>query len=213
MLLNLEKEINQLSLNNQYAIVETFHSIQGEGFWAGCNAFFIRLAGCDVHCPWCDQKETWTTKKYPRLSAPEILNLVNEANTEHIIITGGEPLLYNLDELTQVLAKSGAKLHIETSGAHRFSGYFDWVTFSPKTYLHPHPSIYDRVDELKVVVDTPKDLQWAELQAQKITNPKALKYLQPQWDKPETQEMIFNYILNHPQWRMSLQTHKFLGVR
>ena len=213
MLLNLEAEIKQLSLNNQYAIVETFHSIQGEGFWAGCNAFFIRLAGCDVHCPWCDQKETWSTKKYPVLSAEEILTLVNEAQTQHIIITGGEPLLYNLDYLTRILATSGAKLHLETSGAHPFSGYFDWVTFSPKTYKHPHHTIYDRVSELKVVVDNEEDLQWAELQASKIINPEALKYLQPQWNKPHTQDLIFNYILKHPQWRMSLQTHKYLGVQ
>ena len=212
MLLHQEKSRNNLSLKTQYPIVETFHSIQGEGFWTGCNAFFIRLAGCDVHCSWCDQKETWSTKNYPLLTAEKLLEEVKQIKTEHIIITGGEPLLHNLDDLTKILQTSEAKLHLETSGAYPFSGYFDWVTFSPKTYKIPHESIYDRVSELKVVIDNENDLIWAESEAKKI-RPDIPKYLQPQWNNPDSQELIFQYILKNPQWRLGLQTHKFLGVR
>ncbi len=212
MLLEQEKDNKKPFFNTAYPIVETFHSIQGEGFWAGYNAFFIRLAGCDVHCPWCDQKETWSTKNYPLLTAEKLLALVQKINTEHIIITGGEPLLHNLDNLTQTLQNSGAKLHIETSGAYPFSGYFDWVTFSPKTYKIPHETIYDRVSELKVVIDNEEDLIWAESQVKKIKS-NVPKYLQPQWNNPDSQELIFQYILQNPQWRLGLQTHKLLGVR
>ena len=212
MLLHREKSTSNLSMQTRYPIVETFHSIQGEGFWAGCNAFFIRLAGCDVHCPWCDQKETWSTKNYPLFTAEQLLTTVEQIKTQHIIITGGEPLLHNLDYLTEILKISGAKLHLETSGAYPFSGEFDWVTFSPKTYKIPHASIYDRVSELKVVIDRDVDLEWAESEAKKI-DPNVPKYLQPQWSNPQAQELIFEYILQNPQWRMSLQTHKYLGVR
>ena len=211
MLLSSKKNQFNSSSNHQYPIVETFHSIQGEGFWAGHNAFFIRLAGCDVHCPWCDQKETWSTKNYPLFTPEKLLAEIQEIKTEHIIITGGEPLLHNLDRLTATLQTTGAKLHLETSGAYPFSGYFDWVTFSPKTYVHPHETIYERVSELKVVIDSPDDLDWAESQAEKI-NADIAKYLQPQWNNPDSQKLIFEYILQNLQWRFSLQTHKYLGV-
>ncbi len=202
-----------VSINNlTYPIVETFHSVQGEGAWTGVNALFIRLAGCDVGCPWCDQKESWSAKGYPRLSLSELLIPVEQTKPAIVVITGGEPLLHDLTPLTRELKSRDLRVHIETSGAHRFSGAFDWVTFSPKSYKHPHPSIYPQVSELKVVIDTEEDLDWAESEAQKIP-PDALKYLQPQWANLRSQELVFNYVLSHPQWRVSLQTHKFLGVR
>ncbi|MBF2056290.1 MAG: 7-carboxy-7-deazaguanine synthase QueE [Cyanobacterium sp. T60_A2020_053] len=200
------------NLTREYPLVETFHSVQGEGFWHGVNAFFIRLAGCDVFCPWCDQKETWTTRKYPSVSVAHLVEIVKGNNTNIIIITGGEPLIHDLNPLTTELAKLGKRLHLETSGAHPFSGHFDWVTFSPKVYKKPHASIYDQVGELKVVISDASDLVWAENQGNRLQSG-VLKYLQPEWDSPLSKDLIFEYIKNHPQWRLSLQTHKFFGVR
>jgi 7-carboxy-7-deazaguanine synthase len=195
-----------------YPIVETFHSLQGEGAFAGVNAFFIRLGWCDVHCPWCDQKETWTPKGHPQQNALELAREAQKVNPEIVIITGGEPLLHDLKPLTQALHHHHLKVHLETSGAHPFSGEFDWVTFSPKPFKAPHPSIYPHVNELKVVIAKPEDLQWAEDQAQTLPD-QILKYLQPEWNTPASQQLIFDYVLTHPQWRVSLQTHKFLNIR
>lgn len=211
MLLSANKN-DRLDSDYEYPIVEMFHSIQGEGFWNGINAFFIRLAGCDVGCPWCDQKETWTIKNYPFLKIENILEKLKDNNTKHIIITGGEPLFHNLFPLTNILEEEGYNLHLETSGSRVFSGNFHWVTFSPKPYKKPDKSIYDRVSELKVIIDNKEDLIFAEKEAEKIAK-NVPKYLQPQWDNPHSQELVFNYILHHPQWRLSLQTHKFIGVR
>ncbi|MDJ0730811.1 MAG: 7-carboxy-7-deazaguanine synthase QueE [Crocosphaera sp.] len=195
-----------------YPIVETFHSLQGEGTWTGMSAFFIRLAGCDVHCPWCDQKETWTSKIYPQQSIKMLADTAKAANPFMVVITGGEPLMYDLFPLSKELRKLGLRVHLETSGAYAFSGQFDWVTFSPKPFKVPHESIYSQVNELKVVIANQEDLNWAEEQEKKVP-PETIKYLQPEWNHPESQSLIFDYILNHPQWRMSLQIHKFLGVR
>ena len=195
-----------------YPIVETFHSVQGEGAWTGVNAFFIRLGGCDVYCPWCDQKESWNPKRHPQRSAINLLQEAKAVNPAIVIVTGGEPLMHDLNPLTVALREWGVRVHLETSGAHPFSGHFDWVTFSPKRYKVPHESIYDRVDELKVVVANEQDLEWAEQQASKLPSG-VLKYLQPEWNNPESQQLVFNYVLKYPQWRMSLQAHKFLGVR
>lgn len=198
--------------NLTYPIVETFHSVQGEGAWCGVNAFFIRLGGCDVHCPWCDQKETWRKSGHPQETVFKLAQTAKTANPAIVIITGGEPLMHDLTTLCEELRQKGLRVHLETSGAHPFSGVFDWVTFSPKRYKLPHPSIYERVNELKVVVANDEDLQWAEEETSKVP-PTALKYLQPEWNTPTSQELILNYVLYHPEWRISLQTHKFMGVR
>lgn len=205
---------DELNIKNiaQYPIVEMFHSLQGEGYWSGVNAFFIRLAGCDVYCPWCDQKETWAMKKYPLISIDNLAQEVEKINTNHLIITGGEPLLHNLHFLTNEIRKTGKKIHLETSGSHPFSGNFDWVTFSPKPYKKPHFSIYDQVSELKVVISEKKDFIWAESEAEKLSK-NILKFLQPEWNNPETQVLIFDYIKQNPHWRLSLQTHKFMEIR
>jgi organic radical activating enzyme len=195
-----------------YPIVETFYSIQGEGAWTGTSAFFIRLGGCDVYCPWCDQKESWNAKRHPQRSLLQLATEAKTANPAIIVITGGEPLMHDLDPLTLQLQKLGLRVHLETSGTHSFSGQFNWVTFSPKSYKLPHESIYTRVSELKVVVVNGEDLQWAEQQASKIPL-ETVKYLQPEWNTPQSQQLVFDYVLQHPKWRISLQTHKFLGVR
>jgi 7-carboxy-7-deazaguanine synthase len=195
-----------------YSIVETFHSLQGEGYWSGVSAFFIRLGGCDVYCSWCDQKETWSAKRHPQKSLSSLAAEVSAAKPAIVIITGGEPLLYDLAPLTAAIKSTGLRVHLETSGAHPFSGDFDWVTFSPKPFKMPHESIFDRADELKVVITNPEDLQWAETNSHKVS-PTTLRYLQPEWNSPTSKDLIFDHILKHPEWRMSLQTHKLLGVR
>jgi len=193
-------------------IVETFHSVQGEGAWTGVSAYFIRLAGCDVHCPWCDQKESWSEKNHPRKELSDLAFEAKLANPAIVVISGGEPLMHDLNPLTKHLKDLGLQVHLETSGAYPFSGQFDWVTFSPKRYRHPHESIYSQVNELKVVVETNSDLQWAETEAMKLPY-RTAKYLQPEWNTPSSQKMIFDYVLKHPQWKVSLQTHKFLGIQ
>ncbi|ACK69764.1 Radical SAM domain protein [Gloeothece citriformis PCC 7424] len=198
--------------NCTYPIVETFHSVQGEGAWTGVSAFFIRLGGCDVYCPWCDQKESWNAKRHPHQSVDTLAQAAKMANPAIVIITGGEPLMHDLDPLTTELKKLGLQVHLETSGSHPFSGNFDWVTFSPKPYKKPHDSIYNYVNELKVVVANEEDLHMAEVQAAKLSLT-VIKYLQPEWNTPNSKELIFDFVLKHPQWRISLQTHKFLNVR
>ncbi|BFM39056.1 7-carboxy-7-deazaguanine synthase QueE [Synechocystis sp. LKSZ1] len=195
-----------------YPVVETFHSLQGEGRWAGSNAFFIRLGGCDVHCPWCDQKETWRADRYPQVDASDLNRLAVEHQPAMVVITGGEPLLHNLQPLTTALRETKLRLHLETSGAYPLTGEFDWITLSPKPYKPPHPSLYHQAQELKVVITNAQDLAWAEAQAKQVSA-ETLKYLQPEWNSPEGQTLIVDYILAHPQWQLSLQTHKYLGVR
>ncbi len=195
-----------------YPIVETFHSIQGEGKWFGVSAFFIRLAGCDVGCPWCDTKISWSPKRHPHMAIADLVGQVQEAKSRIIVITGGEPLMHSLEPLTAALKSLNIPLHLETSGSHPLSGEFDWITLSPKTFKQPLPEIYAHVDELKVVIDSEADLEWAESEAQKIRST-VPKYLQPQWENPASQDLIFQYILKHPEWRLGLQTHKFLGVQ
>ncbi len=195
-----------------YPIVETFHSVQGEGTWTGVNAFFIRLGGCDVGCTWCDTKQSWNAKRHPQYQVSDLATAAKEANPAIVIITGGEPLMHDLNPLTKAIKDLGMQVHLETSGAHPFSGDFAWVTFSPKQFKPPHHSIYSHANELKVVVANQQDLTWAEQQAALVA-PATLKYLQPEWNTPQSKDLVFNYVLQHPQWRISLQTHKLLQVR
>lgn len=201
-----------LTSNLTYPITEVFHSLQGEGAWTGVNAFFIRLGGCDVHCPWCDQKETWKTKGYPQQSSEELAAIAHNNNPSIVIITGGEPLMHNLEDLTQVLHQKGLRVHLETSGAYPLTGNFDWITLSPKPYKMPHPDIYTYANELKVIIAKSDDLLWAEREANKVSS-QTLLYLQPEWNSPQSQQLVFDYVLENPKWRVSLQTHKWLGVR
>ena len=193
-------------------IVETFHSIQGEGAWTGTSAFFIRLAGCDVGCPWCDTKHSWNLKRHPHRNLADLVAAAQVANSKIVVITGGEPLMHDLFALTGLLKAAGLQVHLETSGSHRFSGAFDWITFSPKRFKPPHPSIYSHVSELKVVIADESDLVWAEQQAAKVS-PVVVKLLQPEWTTPSSHALVFNYVLKQSAWRISLQTHKFLGVQ
>lgn len=213
--LNLINDREAISVSHltSYPVVEIFHSVQGEGAWAGVNAVFIRLGGCDVHCHFCDTKESWNANLHPLQTIDDIALTVGRINPAIAVITGGEPLMHNLDPLTAAIRlATKTPIHLETSGAHPKSGDFDWVTLSPKQFKPPHASVYDRVHELKVVVSDVEDLQWAEFQSTRVSS-NTLRYLQPEWGKPTAQKLTLDYILAHPQWRMSLQTHKYLGVR
>ncbi|MEI6429226.1 MAG: 7-carboxy-7-deazaguanine synthase QueE [Pseudanabaena sp. ELA607] len=198
-----------------YPVVETFHSVQGEGYWSGANAFFIRLGGCDVHCSWCDTKASWPIEHHPRQTIAQLVAAATSATPFMVVITGGEPLMHDLFPLSAALQAQGLRVHLETSGAHQFSGVFDWVTLSPKTFKPPHQSTYAHANELKIVVQNTTDLVWAETQANLVPQD-TIKYLQPEWEalgKQGDHGILVEYILGHPQWRVSLQTHKIIGVR
>ena len=210
--ITISQTVKSSPLALELPVVETFHSIQGEGMWTGTNAFFIRLAGCDVGCPWCDSKQSWNPKRHPLRTLEGLVAEARSANPGIVVITGGEPLMHNLSALTGQLKAAGLQTHLETSGTHLFSGTFDWVTFSPKRFKPPHSSIYAYISELKVVIGDEIDLEWAEQQATQVSST-VVKLLQPEWETPGSHNKVFAYVLKHPQWRVSLQTHKFLGVQ
>ena len=196
----------------QLPLMEAFYTIQGEGRFSGHAAYFIRLGGCDVGCVWCDVKESWEAGKWPIVSIEEMVASALSYPGRLVVITGGEPLLYDLAPLTQLLKSKGFAIHLETSGAHPFSGQFDWVCFSPKKFKKPHSSIYDVADELKVVVYHPSDLSFAEEHATQVRGNCDLR-LQPEWSKAsERLPGLIDYIKNNPNWKISLQTHKFMDI-
>ena len=193
-------------------VMEHFYTIQGEGFHAGRAAYFIRLAGCDVGCHWCDVKESWDASLHPVLEMEELAQTAAK-HCKTIIITGGEPLMWNLEFLTQKLKELGSTIHIETSGSHPLSGHLDWITLSPKKVKQPLPEVYKKANELKMVIFNNHDFKFAEEQAAKVSE-NCLLYLQSEWSKRETNyPKITNYILENPQWRSSVQTHKYLDIR
>jgi 7-carboxy-7-deazaguanine synthase len=193
-------------------LMEAFYTIQGEGTFSGHPAYFIRLGGCDVGCVWCDVKESWEAGKWPIVSIEDIVAGALVYPGRLVVITGGEPLMYELGPLTGLLKENGFTINMETSGAHPYSGTFDWVCFSPKKFKKPHPSIYERADELKVVVFHPSDFEFAEEHAA-LVSPDCVKLLQPEWSKSSVLlEKIITYAKNHPVWQISLQTHKFMEI-
>ena len=195
-------------------VVETFHSLQGEGLHAGRSAFFIRLAGCNVGCPWCDTKHSWPEAAHPRRPLGELAaeaTAAAAAGAAFVVITGGEPLQQPLDGLCAALAPVGLPLHLETSGVGCLSGRFDWITLSPKPHRPPAVDLLARGDELKVVVTSQDDLAFAEAMAAAAAGPELL--LQPAWDDPAAQALAVAYVRRHPSWRLSLQSHKWLGLR
>jgi 7-carboxy-7-deazaguanine synthase len=196
----------------QLPLMEAFYTIQGEGRHTGHAAYFIRLGGCDVGCVWCDVKESWEAGKWPVLPIEKIVADALAFPGRLVVITGGEPLLYDLGPLTALLKAKGFSTHLETSGAHPFSGDFDWVCFSPKKFKAPHPSIYPVADELKVVVYHPSDLDFAALHAAKVGEDCELR-LQPEWSKSSIRlPELVDYIKSNPSWKISLQTHKFMDI-
>lgn len=193
-------------------LMEEFYTIQGEGFNTGKAAYFIRLGGCDVGCHWCDVKESWDAELHPLTASDAIVKNALKYPGKAVVITGGEPLLYNLNYLTKELKKNNILTFIETSGAYPLSGDWDWICLSPKKFKAPNPGIALFAHELKIIVFNKSDFAWAEEHA-KLVGKDCKLYLQPEWSKSqEILPMIIDYVKNNPQWEISLQTHKYLNI-
>ena len=192
-------------------LMEEFYTIQGEGCHTGTAAYFIRVGGCDVGCHWCDVKESWNPDLHPPTLADTIVtNVKKHANT--VVITGGEPLMWSMDYITNLLQKNNIKTHIETSGAYSFSGKWDWFCLSPKKNKLPLEETYLEADELKMIIHNNSDFAFAEKQASKVGE-KCQLFLQPEWSKKEKMTaLIVTYVMKNPKWKISLQTHKYLNI-
>ena len=202
-------------------VMETFYSLQGEGFHQGKAAYFIRLGGCDVGCFWCDVKESWDEASHQQKTIEQIIEeakllirpqSINLDDNPIIVITGGEPLLHNLDELTKSLQQNNFKTHLETSGSSSLSGFWNWICLSPKKFKEPLPEVFAAANELKIIVYNKNDFNWAERNAAKVPSTCKL-YLQPEWSKStRITPLIIEYIKANPQWQLSLQIHKYINV-
>jgi 7-carboxy-7-deazaguanine synthase len=204
----------QAASNNGHVLplMEAFYTVQGEGTHSGTPAYFIRLGGCDVGCVWCDVKESWDAGKWPLVPIEEIVAGALQYPGRMVVITGGEPLMHNLFPLTDLLKQHGFSIHIETSGTHPFSGHFDWVCFSPKKFKSPHESIYEYADELKVIVYHRSDFAFAEKYANMV-KADCKKLLQPEWEKSQIMlKSVIEFVKSNPDWKISLQTHKFMDI-
>ncbi len=192
-------------------LMEAFYTIQGEGFHTGTPAYFIRVGGCDVGCHWCDVKESWNAALHPTTETDIIVKNA-KMYSDTIVVTGGEPLMYNMIYLTKQLKLFGLKTHIETSGAYNLTGKWDWICLSPKKAKPPLQEAYDNADELKVIVYNKHDFIFAEEQAKRVNN-NCMLYLQPEWsNRAKMTPLIIDYVMQHPQWKISLQTHKYLNI-
>jgi 7-carboxy-7-deazaguanine synthase len=192
--------------------MEHFYTLQGEGFHQGRAAYFIRLGGCDVGCVWCDVKDSWDASRHPLMTIEEMVSAVKQTPAELVVITGGEPLMHPLDELTKQLQAAGLHTNIETSGAHPLSGHWDWICLSPKKFKAPLPGILPNANELKVVIFNKSDFDWAEKYAA-LVSPSCKLYLQPEWDKAsQVTPLLIEYIKANPKWELSLQIHKYINV-
>ncbi len=197
-------------MSNYVPIMECYDTFQGEGHYTGTAAWFLRLQGCDVGCVWCDVKESWDLDIDTQEDIQDILTKLQTLPLTDVVITGGEPTLFDLGPLTKLLHQHGYTLHLETSGTQEIMGDFDWITLSPKKFKPTLEENYLKADELKIVIYNPSDLDWAEEHASQVTTDCKL-YLQPEWSRQEERVPdILEYIKNHPQWKMSLQTHKYV---
>lgn len=193
-------------------VMEQFYTIQGEGYYQGHAAYFIRLGGCDVGCVWCDVKESWDAAAHPLWHVGDIVAEAAQHPGRLAVITGGEPLMHNLNELTTQLKQNGFRTNIETSGAHPLSGQWDWICLSPKKFKKPLPEVVPHANELKIIVYNKSDFQWAEEHAAKVNSACKL-YLQPEWSvSKKVTPLIIDYVKAHPKWEISLQVHKYLDI-
>jgi len=209
--MSIKKPQNLVKFSNPYPVMEHFYTIQGEGVYTGTAAYFIRLAGCDVGCVWCDVKDSWT-QGYPLNTVLEMTNWVENAKAKMAVITGGEPLMHNLTALTDALVSKGIKTNIETSGAYPLSGAWNWICLSPKKFVKPLPEIYHKADELKVIVYNSSDFAWAMAEAEKVSE-NCILLLQPEWSREkEMLPQIIDFVKDNPQWKISLQTHKYMDI-
>jgi len=192
-------------------LMEEFYTIQGEGYHTGKAAYFIRIGGCDVGCHWCDVKESWNAALHPPTAVERIAHNA-AAYSKTVVVTGGEPLTWNMKPLTDALKAQDIQIHIETSGAYPLSGHWDWICLSPKKTMPPRPEFYAVADELKVIVFNRHDLHWAEEHAANVKSGCAL-FLQPEWSKREEMlPIITDYVMKNPKWRIGLQSHKYIGI-
>ena len=205
---NTKELVNQ---GKMLPLMEAFYTIQGEGYHTGKAAYFIRVGGCDVGCHWCDVKESWNADLHPPTLVETIVENAKKYS-DTIVITGGEPLMWSMDYLTNLLQKNNMKTHIETSGAYSFSGKWDWFCLSPKKTKLPLDEVYKEADELKMIIHNKSDFDFAEQQAAKVSE-KCELFLQPEWSKKEkmTSEIV-EYVMKNPKWKISLQTHKYLNI-
>ena len=193
-------------------VMEQFYTLQGEGAFAGQAAYFIRLGGCDVGCTWCDVKDSWDAALHPQIAITDLVAAAKNNAGKIVVITGGEPLMHDLTELTAALHTAGLRTHIETSGAHPLTGVWDWLCLSPKKFKAPLPGIAAAAHELKIIVYNKHDLLWAALHAEQV-NPNCLLLLQPEWSREkEMLPLMIDYVKKNPQWRISLQTHKYMDI-
>jgi len=201
----------EVSQGKLLPLMEEFYTIQGEGFHTGKAAYFIRIGGCDVGCHWCDVKESWNAKLHPLTQIDSIVTNAKK-HSDTVVITGGEPLIWNMDYLTKSLNNLNIKTHLETSGAYPLSGKWNWICLSPKKTKLPLPDIYKKANELKVIIFNKHDFTFAETQAAKV-NATCELFLQPEWSKRKTlNNLIIDYVMANPKWKISLQTHKFLNI-
>jgi 7-carboxy-7-deazaguanine synthase len=213
----LNLELNTLEVKERISahtlpVMEDFYTIQGEGAYQGHAAYFIRLGGCDVGCVWCDVKESWDASIHPIISVSEITQKAKASGSGLAVVTGGEPTMYDLTALTSELKNAGLRTHIETSGVYQLTGIWDWVCFSPKKFKAPHPSVFQKADELKIVIYHKSDFGWAEELASDV-NPACELFLQPEWSKEkEMLPLIIDYVKANPKWKVSLQIHKYMNI-
>ncbi len=202
---------SEIGLGKKLPVVERFYSVQGEGYNTGKAAYFIRLAGCDVCCPWCDAKVTWkSSDNY--ISVEELVGEVVKQGVKYVVITGGEPLMHPLDYICTLLKENNVEVFLETSGTHSLSGSFDWICLSPKKHKQALGECYKNASELKIIIETEDDFNWAEQNRRKV-NKECILYLQPEWSKKEESlPLIIEYMKKNPCWNLSLQTHKFIDI-
>jgi organic radical activating enzyme len=193
-------------------LMEDFYTIQGEGFHTGKPAYFARIGGCDVGCSWCDVKESWNADLWPLTNTDEIVRRIETCPSRSVVVTGGEPLMYNLDYLCEQLKIKGFQTFLETSGSHPLSGKWDWICLSPKKNSPPFPEIYEKADEYKVIIQSIGDFDWAEKNINRL-RPDCKLYLQPEWSKQDViMQEIVDYVMGHPKWQISLQSHKYMRI-
>ncbi len=207
-----KSDITLLEGGRKLPVMEEFYTLQGEGFHTGKAAYFVRIGGCDVGCAWCDSKESWNASLFPPVPVEDVVRRAVATPAKTVVVTGGEPSLYPLDVFTRALKEKGVTTMLETSGAHPLTGTWDWICLSPKKNAPPQKTIYDRANELKVVIQKEADLQWAEKNAARV-NLQCHLFLQPEWSvATQIMETLTQYVMAHPQWRISLQSHKYMGI-
>jgi 7-carboxy-7-deazaguanine synthase len=201
-----------MGTEGRYPLVEQFYSVQGEGYWVGQPAYFIRLGGCPVECTWCDTRHSWPREGWPLYDIPTLVAQAQARQAKHVVLTGGEPTIHPLGPLIKALKEAGFFVQMETAGIGPVPDpQPDWITFSPKRFMPPQQAYYELCHELKVVIHAPSDLRWAEKQREKITRP-VPAFLQPDAYQPAALQWILSYLQTHPEWRLSLQIHRYLAL-